>query len=183
MVVYQLLKKLYSSYIDETNATNSLFESGLAGNEFPPTEPLLTCKDDTMNRKTLSTLTLALAALASGNVMAQNVAPVDAMAQLQQAHPSSFAAKTTNQLSREAVQADLREARRTGEVVANAEAGIPANEMHPGQYPTQVAEQTMSREEVRADLREALRTGDTVANGETGMKLNEVFPGRYAHKS
>jgi lambda repressor-like predicted transcriptional regulator len=136
-----------------------------------------------MNRKILSTLTLALAALASGHAMAQSTTHIDALAQVQQAHPSSFAAKTTSQLSRAAVQADLREARRSGEVVANGEAGIPQNEMFPGQYPTQVAERSMSREEVRADLREAMRTGEVVANGETGMKLNEVFPGRYANKS
>lgn len=136
-----------------------------------------------MNRKMLSIISLALATLAGGNAMAQNAGPVDAYAKAQQANSGSFAAKVTSQLSREAVQADLREARRTGEVVANGEAGIPLNEMFPGRYPTQVAEHGMSREEVRADLREALRTGDIVANGETGMKLNEVFPGRYPHKS
>ena len=136
-----------------------------------------------MNRKTLSILTLTLAALAGGNAMAQNAGPVDAYAKAQQANSGSFAAKLSTQLSRDAVQAELRDAQRSGEIVANAEAGIPVNEVFPGRYPAQVAEHTMSRDEVRADLREAVRTGDIVANGETGMKLNEVFPGRYANKS
>jgi lambda repressor-like predicted transcriptional regulator len=136
-----------------------------------------------MNRKTLSIITLTLAALAGGNAMAQNTYSVDAYAKAQQKDPSSFAAKLSTGLSRDAVQADLRDAQRTGEIVVNAEAGIPVNEVFPARYPAQVAEQSMSREEVRADLREAVRTGDIVANGETGMKLNEVFPGRYANKS
>jgi hypothetical protein len=136
-----------------------------------------------MNRKTLSILTLTFAALAGGNAMAQNAGPVDAYAKAQQANSGSFAAKLSTQLSREAVQADLREAQRTGEMVANAEAGIPANEVSPASYPAQAADHNMSRAEVQAELREAQRTGDLVANGETGMKLNQVFPGRYANKS
>ena len=135
-----------------------------------------------MNRKTLSTLTLALAALTSGNVMAQNVAPVGVLAQLQQAHPSSFAATATNQLSREAVQANLAEAQRTGDVVANGETGAKLNEVFPSNYTT-AASQHLSRDAVKAELREAQRTGDLVANGETSAKLNELFPGRYASKS
>lgn len=136
-----------------------------------------------MNRKTLSIITLALAALAGGNAMAQNGGPVDAYAKAQQKDPGSFAAKLNTQLSHEAVQAELRDAQRTGKIVANGEAGIPVNEVFAGRYPAQVAQHGMSREAVRADLREALRTGETIANGETGMKLNEVFPGRYANKS
>lgn len=136
-----------------------------------------------MNRTTFSIITLALAALAGGNAMAQNAGPINTLAKLQQAHPSGFPAKLTNQLSREAVQAGLFEAQRKGEVVANAEAGIAVNEMFPGRYPAQVAEHGMSREKVRADLREALRTGEFVANGETGMKLNEMAPGSYPYKS
>ncbi len=136
-----------------------------------------------MNRKTLSIITLTLAALAGGNAMAQNAGPVDAYAKAQQANSGSFAAKLSTQLSRDAVQAELRDAQRSGEIVANAEAGIPVNEVFSGRYPAQVAEHNMSRDEVRADLREAVRTGDIVANGETDMKLNEVFPGRYANKS
>ena len=42
-----------------------------------------------MNRKTFSIITLALATLAGGNAMAQNAGPINALAKLQQAHPSS----------------------------------------------------------------------------------------------
>ena len=136
-----------------------------------------------MNRKTLSIITLALATLAGGNAMAQNAGPINTLAKLQQAHPSSFSPMLANQFSREAVQASLLAAQRKGEIVVNAEAGIPVNEMFPGRYPTQAAERGMSREEVLADLREALRTGEFVANGENGMKLNEIAPGSYPHKS
>ena len=127
-----------------------------------------------MNHKTLSIVTLALAALATGNVMAQNTTNV---------HPSSVPAKLTHQLSREDVQAELREARRTGNIVAIGESGAKLNELFPGNYPNQVAEHRLSREEVRADLREALRTGDIVDSGESGVKLNQLFPGSYPHKS
>jgi hypothetical protein len=136
-----------------------------------------------MNRKTLSTLTLALAALAAGNVMAQTSAPVDALAKIQQAHPGSFAVKATGQLSRAAVQANLAEAQRTGDIAANGETGAKLNEVFSANYTATASNEHLSRDAVKAELREALRTGDLVANGETGMKLNEVFAGRYANKS
>ena len=88
-----------------------------------------------MNRKTLSIITLTLAALAGGNAMAQNAGPVDAYAKAQQKDPGSFAAKLSTQLSREEVQAELRDAQRTGEMVAIGESGTKLNELFPGRYP------------------------------------------------
>jgi len=131
-----------------------------------------------MNRKTLSIVTLAWAALASGNVMAQN-ASGEALAKTQQAHPSSFSAKLVSPLSREAVQADLRQAQRTGDIVANGETGAKLNELFPASYAATAAKQYVSRDAVKAELREAQRTGDLVANGETGIPANEMFPGQY----
>ncbi|MDP1999247.1 MAG: hypothetical protein Q8K22_06595 [Rhodoferax sp.] len=133
-----------------------------------------------MNRKTLSIITLTLAALAGGNAMAQNSSSVDAYAKAQQKDPGSFAAKLSTQLSRDAVQAELRDAQRTGETVAIGESGTKLNELFPGRYPAQVASQGLSRDQVLADLREAQRTGEMVAIGESGLKFNELFPGRYA---
>ena len=126
-----------------------------------------------MNHKTLSIVTLALAALATGNVMAQNTTNV---------HPSSVPAKLTHQLSREDVQAELREARRTGNMVAIGDSGAKLNELFPGRYPNQVAGQTMSRDQVLSELREAQRTGNVFAIGESGAKLNELFPGNYPNQ-
>ena len=135
-----------------------------------------------MNRKTLSIITLTLAALAGGNAMAQNAGLVDAYAKAQRKDPGSFAAKLSTELSREAVQAELRDAQRTGEMVAIGESGTKLNELFPGRYPARVASQGLSREQVKADLREAQRTGDVVANDESGLKLNELFPGRYTNQ-
>ena len=133
-----------------------------------------------MNRKTLSIITLTLAALVGGNAMAQNAGPVDAYAKAQRKDPGSFAAKLSTELSREAVQAELRDAQRTGDIVAIGESGTKLNELFPGRYPAQVAGQGLSRDQVLADLREAQRTGEMVAIGEAGLKFNELFPGRYA---
>jgi lambda repressor-like predicted transcriptional regulator len=135
-----------------------------------------------MNRKTLSIITLTLAALAGGNAMAQNVGPVDAHAKAQRKDPGSFAAKLSTELSREAVQAELRDAQRMGEMVAIGESGTKLNELFPSRYPAQVASQGLSRDQVLADLREAQRTGEMAAIGESGLKVNELFPGRYTNQ-
>jgi hypothetical protein len=97
-----------------------------------------------MNRKYISIITLALVAFAGGNAMAQSAGQVDAYAKAQQANSGSFSAKLSTKLSRETVQAELREAKRTGEFVENAEAGIFVNDMFPSRYPAQVVEHNMS---------------------------------------
>lgn len=66
-----------------------------------------------MNRKYLSTITLALAALAAGNALAADAA----------------APKT-----REQVRAELFEAQRTGDIIANGETGAKLNELFSGRY-------------------------------------------------
>lgn len=115
-----------------------------------------------MNRKYLSTITLALAALAAGNALAADPA----------------AAKT-----REQVRAELLEAQRTGDIVNNGEIGGKLNELYPSRYPAKVTTQGLTREQVRVDLFEAQRTGDIVSNGEIGGKLNQLYPSRYPAKS
>ncbi|MDT4855472.1 hypothetical protein FQZ97_898260 [compost metagenome] len=85
-------------------------------------------------------------------------------------------------MTRAEVQAELREAVRTGDIVANAETGEKLNQVYPGRY-TEAVAQGKTRAEVRAELIEAQRTGDIVANGETGQKLNELYPNRYSAKS
>ena len=73
-----------------------------------------------MNRKYLTTLTLALAALAAGNALAADAA----------------APKTRDQ-----VRAELAEAQRTGDIVANGNSGKKLNELYPSQYPAKAVTQ------------------------------------------
>ena len=115
-----------------------------------------------MNRKYLSSITLAVAALVAGNVLAADVS----------------ASKT-----REQVRAELSEAQRTGDIFAIGEAGQKLNELFPSRYPSKVAAKGLTREQVRAELVEAQRSGDIVVAGESGKKLNELFPGLYPKKS
>jgi hypothetical protein len=113
-----------------------------------------------MNRTYASALAFAVAALAAGQVFADDSAP-----------------KT-----REQVKAELTAALRTGNYVPANESGLKANELFPGQYPAQPVAQALTREQVQAELAEARRSGDYVVVGETGLKANELFPGQYPSK-
>lgn len=114
-----------------------------------------------MNRKYLSTLILALAALAAGNVLAAN----------------SSTAKTRDQ-----VRAELAEAQRTGDILASDDSGKMLNQLYPSRYPATPVAQGYTREQVLAELAEAQRTGDIVASGDSGKKLNELYPSQYPAK-
>jgi hypothetical protein len=112
-----------------------------------------------MNRSYLSAIALAVAALSAGHALAADV----------------DAPKTRDQ-----VRAELFEAQRTGDIVADGESGQKLNELYPHRYPAvAAAAQGKTRATVQAELQEAQRTGDLVAVGETGQKLNELYPHRY----
>jgi hypothetical protein len=133
-------------------------------------------KDLSMNRKLLTVIALAAATLGTS---------------------TSFAADNTGGLTREQVRAELAEAIRTGNMVANSESGQKFNELMPDLYrnkSTQAAQATaakpasapaaattqgLSREQVRAELATAIRNGDMVANSESGQKFNELTPDLY----
>lgn len=119
-----------------------------------------------MNRKSLSTLALALAALAAGNALAAN---------------------STNPKTREQVRAELAEAQRTGDivVVTNDNKGQKLNELNPSQYPAKAVVQGNTRAQVLAELAQAQRTGDivVVTNDNKVEKLNELHPGQYPAKA
>jgi ribosomal protein L30E len=89
------------------------------------------------------------------------------------------AAQAQSEKTREQVKAELAEAIRTGDVLANGESGLKLNELYPQRYPHVLAAVGATRAQVKAELAEAIRTGDMIATGETGMKLNEAFPQRY----
>ena len=80
--------------------------------------------------------------------------------------------------TREQVQAERREAIRTGDVYANGDSGLKLNELYPQRYRAQAAVPSKSRAEVRAELQDAIRNGELVVAGE-GQTLGEQFPQRY----
>lgn len=84
--------------------------------------------------------------------------------------------------TREQVRAELAEAIRTGNVLANGDTGLKLNELYPQRYPHSAAAVVATRAQVKADLAGAVRTGDVIASGETGLKLNEQFPQRLSRR-
>jgi len=108
----------------------------------------------------LSALTLALLALCIGQASAQNTGP-----------------KT-----RAEVQAELREAIRTGNMPAAGDQGCLLNEINPSAYPAKPVASSKTREQVKAELEEAKRTGNMPANDESGRLLKDVYPHLYPKK-
>jgi hypothetical protein len=88
-------------------------------------------------------------------------------------------AQAQSEKTREQVKAELAEAIRTGDVLANGESGLKLNELYPQRYPRAPAAVAATRAKVKSELAEAIRTGEMIANGESGLKLNEEFPQRY----
>lgn len=91
----------------------------------------------------------------------------------------ALAADTTTSLTREQVSAELAQAQRNGDIVVNAETGLKANEVAPGNYPAKASAQGKTREQVQAELAQALRSGDIPVDGVTGLKANQLAPGNY----
>jgi len=90
------------------------------------------------------------------------------------------AAHADGGMTRTQVKAELAEAIRTGDIIANDESGLKANEEHPQLYPAHVVAAGKTRAQVQAELAEAIRTGDILASDESGLRLNEEHPQRYA---
>lgn len=106
----------------------------------------------------LSVVAIALSALVAGHALAADPA----------------AAKT-----REQVRAELIEAQRNGDLIADGETGARFNQLYPHLY-AQPATVAKTRAEVKAELAEAVRSGDLIADGETGAKFKDVAPAQYA---
>jgi hypothetical protein len=92
-----------------------------------------------------------------------------------QMYPARVAGPTK---SRAQVQAELAEARRTGDIIVG-ESSLRLNEMTPTRYPAVPQFAGKSRDEVRSELAEAQLLGDMLF-GEDGRTLAEVNPQRYA---
>ena len=156
-----------------------------------------------MNRSTLSAITVALAAFATGHAMAADASAPKTREQVKaelaetirtgnfvvngetqqkanELNPGLYPAKPVVQgKTREQVKAELAEAIRTGNFVVNSETQQKANELNLGLYPAKPVVQGKTREQVKAELAEAIRTGNIMADGETGLKLNQLYPQRY----
>jgi hypothetical protein len=102
--------------------------------------------------------------------------------------------------TREQVRAELAEAQRTGDIVANTDVGSSEFVSGKGQklstaFPESYAQASTggkTREQVRAELTEAQRTGSIVANSDVGSSefvsgkgqtLSAAFPESYAQAS
>lgn len=88
-----------------------------------------------MNATRLSVIAIALAALTAGQAFAD-------------------APKT-----REQVRAELAEAQRNGDLIADGETGATYRQLYPHRYPAQDSAQAKTREQVKQELVEARRNG------------------------
>ena len=83
-------------------------------------------------------------------------------------------------VSREQVQAELAQAIRSGDIMANGEVGgLKLNELYPNRYPARQVQSGVTREQVKAELADAQRTGDFMASGEIGIECNELHPNMH----
>lgn len=91
---------------------------------------------------------------------------------------AAMAAEPGAPLTRDQVSAELAQAQRHGDLLANQEAGLKANEVAPNNYPAQ-AVSGKTRAQVIAELAEAQRLGDIPVDGVTGLKANQLAPSNY----
>jgi molybdopterin biosynthesis enzyme MoaB len=83
--------------------------------------------------------------------------------------------------TRDQVRAELVEAQKFGDIVANGDTGLTAREQRPDLFPARPVV-SKTRSQVKAELAEAVRTGNIVTNGDTGLTARErrpdLFPAR-----
>ena len=115
-----------------------------------------------MNTRLRTTASILALAVAAGPVFAQDAA----------------AAKT-----REQVRAELLDAQRTGDVMADGETGRKLNELYPRNFPASASAQSRTRTEVRGELLEAQRRGDLMMSGDSGSSFNGAYPYRPRGRS
>ena len=107
----------------------------------------------------------------------------------------AFAADADVGKTRAQVQAELVQARVTGDITApdqlsidyTGRTGAKMNEVFPARYAAVAPVSTKTRADVIAEMAEAKRTGNVMASSQvaidfgstTAAKLNEIFPSRY----
>lgn len=102
-------------------------------------------------------LAITLSALTAGYANAEAAYPAD-----------NAAAATTVGKTRAQVRAELAEAQRTGDIVANGDSGKKLNELYPSQYPVKAVEAGKTREQVLAELAQAQRSGEFTLHQHNG---------------
>ena len=122
-----------------------------------------------------SAIVLALSALAAGHASA-----TDRDGRVAELAGTAYSTNADQGKTREAVLADLAQAQRTGDIVANIggeNSGLKLNQVFPQQYAAKTTVQGKTRAQVLSELAEAQRTGDVVANlgGNRGLKQNQAF--------
>jgi hypothetical protein len=93
-----------------------------------------------------------------------------------------WAQEASGPKTREQVRAELMEAIRTGNLLANDDSGRMLNEVNPSAYPPKPVQPCKTREQVRAELEQARRTGNMPANDESGCMLKDLYPDLYPKK-
>lgn len=107
----------------------------------------------------------------------------------------AFAADTDAVKTRAQVQAELAQARASGDIIApdqisidyTGRTGAKLSEVFPARYAAKAPVSTLTRADVLADLQNAKRTGNLMASTQVSVdfgnavpaKLNEIFPARY----
>jgi hypothetical protein len=99
-----------------------------------------------------------------------------AMAPQAPAYKSSAHVKAAPMTKAE-VLSELRQAKRMGNFVVNAETGKKAYQARPSAYPGHEMQPHKSRAEVLIELRQARRNGNYIVNAETGRKANGEIAG------
>lgn len=90
-----------------------------------------------------------------------------------------FAIQIQSTKSRANVVAELKQAQRSGDIVAGGELGVTEYELNPGAYPARPVVAGKSREEVRAETLQAVRDGDIIVGGELGLTERQLSPQTY----
>lgn len=85
--------------------------------------------------------------------------------------------------TREQVRAELADAVRNGDLLADGETGLTIRELYPHRYPARSPTIGKTREQVRTELVDATRNGDILANGDQQLTLRELSPHRYPARS
>lgn len=143
-------------------------------------------------------------ARATGDIIAPDQLSIDYTgrtgAKMSEVFPARYAAVApVSTKTRADVLADMKEAKRTGNVAAPTLTSLDyagygtakMNEIFPARYPAVAAAPSKTRAEVRAELAEAQRTGDIQADnlaslvyaGVPGKKLKDVYPTQYPVKA
>lgn len=91
----------------------------------------------------------------------------------------ALAADAATPKTRAEVRAELSEAIRSGNMMANGQTGATFKDLYPSRYAQPVAS-GKTREEVKAELADAIRNGDMVADGQSGITFKAFAPSRYA---